>query len=159
MRQAKTTVMSRQMAIRYCHQPHETNSVMISISDPYLEYESSPFTGTRSGVRAILRLSFCDADKVGGLSAFGRRVTVKDLISEDDAKTIAKFVRRHAEEDIIVHCDAGISRSAGVGAAIEKWRNNDDSLYFDSGRYRPNMLVYRKVLEALYDMQEGGKNG
>lgn len=45
---------------------------------------------------------------------------------------------------IVINCEAGISRSAGVGAALSKVLNNDDTDFF---RYfRPNMFIYRKVL-------------
>lgn len=34
-------------------------------------------------------------------------------------------------------------------AAIQKYITGDDSKIFDSFRYRPNILCYRRVLEAL----------
>jgi predicted protein tyrosine phosphatase len=38
------------------------------------------------------------------------------------AREIAKFVIQYQDIDtLIVHCDAGISRSAGIAAAISKW--------------------------------------
>ena len=52
-------------------------------------------------------------------------------------------------ETIIVNCEAGISRSAGVAAALANIINEDDSRYFKE--YLPNMLVYRKILEAAQD--------
>ena len=74
-------------------------------------------------------------------------------ITKEQAKQIATFVKKHYGnvEQIIVHCEAGISRSAGVAAAILKYFTNDDSQIFDSYKYRPNTLCYRNVLEALYD--------
>lgn len=151
------TVMSRQEAIRYCHIPHSNKSVIISISDPYEQYTSEPFTSNSNGVCSILRLSFCDADETGR-DVYNREVGETDLISDNDAKNIAEFAARHADKDIIVHCDAGISRSAGVGAAIMKWAAGNDDRIFDSGRYMPNMRCYRKTLEALMIIsQEKGR--
>jgi hypothetical protein len=48
---------------------------------------------------------------------------------------------------LMVHCLAGISRSAAVAAAIAKVKYNDDSLYFT--RYKPNISVYSILSELL----------
>ena len=75
---------------------------------------------------------------------------------------IAKFVMRHKDsiEQIIVHCDMGISRSAGVAGAIAKYLNNDDNKFF-MAPYTPNMTCYHKVLFALYlaETEEEDNNG
>lgn len=61
-------------------------------------------------------------------------------------------------KDIYVHCGAGVSRSAGLAAALMKFYNDDDSPIFDNPKYVPNMTVYKAVLEMLvrflYDKQE-----
>ena len=45
---------------------------------------------------------------------------------------------------IVINCEAGVSRSAGVGAAISKVLNGDDKDFF---RYFcPNIFIYRKVI-------------
>ena len=73
-------------------------------------------------------------------------------IDERQARKIAKFVMRYKNsvEQIVVHCDAGISRSAGVAGAIAKYLNNDDNKFFMTP-YCPNMTCYTKVLFALND--------
>ena len=80
---------------------------------------------------------------------YGRETDISDLMTDDDAKRVADFVCDHGDTKIIVHCDAGISRSAGVAAAILKYLTDDDSAIFDSHRYHPNMWCYRKTLNAL----------
>lgn len=76
-----------------------------------------------------------------------------------DADEIAGFVKTIANvfliDTLIVHCEAGMSRSAGVAAAIMKWLNNDDTPIFDVPRYRPNMRCYRMTLNALMDETTG----
>ena len=74
---------------------------------------------------------------------------------EDDAKKIVEFLKKYPNTDIIVHCDAGISRSSGVAAAIMKWATGDDSPIFKSYRYCPNTWCYRKTLEALMTQEKG----
>ena len=54
-------------------------------------------------------------------------------------------------EWIIVHCEAGVSRSAGAVAALSKLLNGDDSYFFK--HFLPNTLVYKLILK------EGMKNG
>jgi protein tyrosine phosphatase len=56
---------------------------------------------------------------------------------------------------IVVHCGAGVSRSAGVAAALGKWLNDDDSFIFDNSKYCPNRTCYRLVLnEAMGKIDE-----
>lgn len=54
-----------------------------------------------------------------------------------------------AIERIILHCDAGVSRSPGVAAALSKSLLGDDAEFFR--RYRPNMRVYRTLLNRLHE--------
>ncbi len=123
--------------------PHEVPHIIISIS-------SSPDDLARIRVndqcRGVLRLSFPDADAPSELHG------EETLFSKAKAEEIWKLVRAHqgSIERLIVHCDAGLSRSPGVAAAISKALTGDDSQYF-GGRYRPNMRVYRTLLEAYDD--------
>lgn len=48
---------------------------------------------------------------------------------------------------IVVQCELGVSRSAGVAAALSKHFNGADDLFFK--HYVPNMLVYRSILNSL----------
>jgi hypothetical protein len=67
----------------------------------------------------------------------------------EQAMKVWQFVLRHLPEieRSLVHCDAGMSRSPAVAAAISKVLTGDDSAFF-GGRYRPNIRVYRTLLEA-----------
>lgn len=145
--------MSRTRAIQYCQMAHRRSSVMVSISDPNMVYSSSPYTTKENRVEAILSLCFCDADRPG-VDVYGNETDGSDLMSDDDAWKVATFVTEHMTDRIIVHCDAGISRSGGVAAAIAKWMLNDDHEFFCSGQYRPNMWCYRKTLTALYELDK-----
>lgn len=144
------TVMSRHNAVRYCGQNNPDSSVMISISDPRMVYDSEPFITEENKILDILRLSFSDADGKG-LDVYGNPVEESDLMTDEDAKKVAEFVEAHQDIFILVHCDAGISRSAGVAAAILKHYTGDDSKVFQSGRHYPNMWCYRKTLNALHE--------
>lgn len=154
------TILSRRDAMRYCYRPHPFPSVMISISDPSMVYETAPFFSPSNLVLGILRLCFADADGVGAriwvpqeAAIPNRTAEESDLMTREDAAKVAQFLSRHPNRDVIVHCDAGLSRSAGIAAAIMKHFNGDDSLVFDSGKYYPNMWCYRLTLEALEEMK------
>lgn len=144
-------VMSRDAAIRYCGEYHNKSAIMISISDPYITYPSTPFCSEKNKVVAIQPLFFTDADKPGK-DVYDREVTENDLITEADAQLVKRLLKLYPDTDVIVHCDAGISRSSGVAAAILKASTGDDSQIFNSPKYRPNMRCYRMILDEL--MQE-----
>jgi len=71
-------------------------------------------------------------------------------MTDEQAKQIIDFVEAHRKEIevIVVHCEAGISRSAGVAAALSKIIEGKDDFFFK--KYIPNTLVYSKILKAYY---------
>jgi predicted protein tyrosine phosphatase len=91
----------------------------------------------------VLRLSFPDAEVASELHAEA------ELFSREHAAATWSFVLQHRAtiERVIVHCDAGVSRSPAVGAALGRVLNGDDAEFF-AGRYRPNMRVYQMMLDA-----------
>ena len=133
-------VMSRAGVIEYFRKPHNEALAVISISDcdkdsPILENKPD------NGVAAHLKLKFDDVERGEA-----------NCITEEDALKIVSFVRECAmvQNRLIVHCEAGVSRSAGTAAAIMKAINGNDWDIFDKPRYVPNMTCYRTVLNAFY---------
>lgn len=61
------------------------------------------------------------------------------IFTRGHALLIKKFIYAHNVNRIIIHCDAGVSRSAGIGAALNKYFNGRDQFYFDN--YCPNMHI------------------
>lgn len=149
MSNTRLSVLGRETAIKHCKKKHNYETAIISISTPNVDYDESPFIDNENNVSEILELSFCDADFPGEKDVYGRLTTDFDLMTDEDADKVVEFMERHKDKFIIVHCDAGISRSAGVAAAILKYYNGDDSPIFDSRWYNPNRWCYRKVLEAF----------
>lgn len=146
----RVRVMSRLDATYYCSNSHEEKAVIISISTPYFNYEIGPYINAENRVQDILKLSFFDADEPDGLDVNNVVAANSDLMSDEDAEKIADFVERNKQNLIIVHCDAGISRSSAVAAAILLHYTGDDAAIFDNERaYSPNMWVYFKVLKAF----------
>ena len=111
--------------------------ILISITNPWTRHVRIP---TNKHCNGILRLRFHDtAQKQRGKVHFRHR----------HAQRIKRFVLRHDTGFIICQCRAGISKSAGVGAALAKYYNLDVEEYFTTGGYVPNLLVFRTLLEAF----------
>ena len=74
------------------------------------------------------------------------------MFSSNRSNNSLIFIKKNFNkvDKFIVTCDAGYSRSAGIGAAISKYFYNNDMEYFNSnGKYCPNMLCYKKLLNEL----------
>jgi len=122
---------------------------IISITDPNSDhpvFQQSPFT------KGILKLKFYDIDFGDGNTTPTRAELLKEygdgLFNKTQAREILNFVEKIKDQVkvIICHCDAGISRSAGVAAAILKVLTGSDKEIFDNKRYVPNRYVYNKIL-------------
>lgn len=133
----KVVVMSRREAVRYSFSPHSEESAVVSIGSIDENYDTSVYASPYNGICAVLPLRFDDEE--GG----------ENCMVVEEAVQIETFVERHKDKMIIVHCDAGVSRSAGIAAALLKHYNGDDSEIFDNPRYVPNMLCYRTMLNVL----------
>lgn len=111
--------------------------------------ESIPDFSMFRNVLTSLTLQFDDEEE--GITA----------MDKDDAQKIKKFVQsivrmKNPNQEfhdtfLIVHCGAGISRSAGVAAAIGKFLFNDDFFIFNSPKFCPNRNCYRLTLNALFE--------
>src|SRR6185436_3516388 len=123
------------------------NHIFISIQDPNKEFIELPSNINRIG---YTHLRFSDLDKY----IPNERNINQFLFNSAQAETILNLVGfgySQGIEVVYISCVAGISRSAGVGAALSKIYNNDDSYFFN--RYLPNMLVYRTILNTYYGGQ------
>ena len=74
----------------------------------------------------------------------------KNCFNKEQAKQILDFVKNNESkiETLLVHCEAGISRSPAIAAAISKILWNDDEMYFL--KYMPNSFVYKMILEEHF---------
>lgn len=115
--------------------------IVISITDPEMPEARIRADGL---CRAVFRFRFHDAEP-GGRFADPETIV---LMMPEDAREIWSAVQQHRDhvETILVHCEAGISRSPAVAAAICRALGQDDSSFFRD--YQPNRHVYRLVLQA-----------
>ncbi len=94
----------------------------------------------------VLRLHFMDIDfGIESLNEYG--------FFPEHAKKIIDFTEKNKTrvEMFVVHCNAGISRSSGVAAALSKVYDGDDTWVFENYRYCPNMRVYRGILDEAFN--------
>lgn len=125
--------------------------VCISITDP----KSEPANLSLLDVD-VLRLSFHDLDQTYPIS--GPAIVLFNQVMAQQIKDfitmkIWMHMGRHLDDSelvVVINCEAGISRSAGVAAALSKHYTGDDSRFFsNAGKYLPNRLVYRTLLNLL----------
>ena len=156
-------VLSREMFEKFI--PEEI-AIAISITDPnsekvkpnktFLDILSLQFHDVDHRIKKQKDCKSCDGtgksklfpDINGGhCYACTNKMDIK-VFDESYAEKILEFVSTYALEVdlIVVHCEAGISRSAGTASALSLIYNGEDQYYFD--HYLPNMLVYRKILNV-----------
>lgn len=83
--------------------------------------------------------------------------------SESDAKQITNFLKRHFNndfEDIIVHCQAGVSRSHAVALFAAKYFAKDEDLYkkllHQEGKvFGGNHYVYDTLVKTFNEVKNG----
>jgi predicted protein tyrosine phosphatase len=134
----RVEILSRTKAKHLSALQHIDSCVIISIND-FDEYPNRFFENPQ--IKAVLHFTFDDIED-GDYA-----------INETQAEEMARFVKFYCEkvDVIVVHCHAGISRSAGIGAAIMKWYFNDDMPVFKDPSFTPNMRCYRMMLNALME--------
>ncbi len=120
--------------------PHDAPHVIISITS---HADDVARLRTTDACLGILRLSFVDIERASSVHP------EDTLFSPTHATSIWDFVELHRPkiERLLVHCDAGFSRSPAVAAAIARVVNGDDGEFFGD-RYKPNPRVYRGLLDA-----------
>lgn len=135
----------------------ECPTLLISIQDgdkQELPYKQRTNHITRKRYVDCLFLYFDDVEP----DAIPGQPTMPFAFSDEDAKAIINFLRRHYQardfEDIIVHCQAGVSRSHAVALFIAKYFTKDDAEYHrllgqENKVYGGNHYVYNKLVENL----------
>jgi hypothetical protein len=134
----KFQVLSRENAKRYSFETNINKCIIISINGT--DEELNKFNDNPN-ILAICPLVFNDVE---GDEA--------NCMTRADADKIIGFVNEYVDkvDEIVVHCGAGKSRSAGTCAALMMILNGNDSAIFDNPRFCPNMHCYRLVMEAYF---------
>ena len=128
-------VLSKNVAKTFrCDQPFAVISIATRPID-FIELHTENAVG-------VLQLAFLDTPHL-----------VENCFSKEQAQAILDFVDWCGDriEVLMIHCEAGISRSPGVAAAIAHIKGGPGSEQrFFEGDFWPNHLVYRTILEEKY---------
>ena len=146
----RVSAMSFEDAALYTFMENVSPFIVISIDDR--GFAPTPLNTDNPKLMGVLKLWFFDRsyDDEGNIPEFA--------MTEEDAEKIIKFVKYYLpwHPEIVVHCAAGVSRSAGVAAALCRWLNGDDSPIMSDPHRAPNLLCYTRVLDAAkvdYDLE------
>jgi len=126
-------------------EPHDVPHIFISINCPG---EDPANIKVNEHTLGRLNLFFWDLDT----HSAGQTQESCPLAQPSDGERVVDLVLAHPDaQRIVIHCAAGKSRSAAVAAALHLVLNGSDKPIFGNPRYRPNMLVYRHVLNAWHE--------
>ena len=116
----------------------DENTAIVSFADSADEFIEFPKDTN------VFKVAFCDIYP-GSIPV----EQYKDMLPE--APQIAEFVDTNIKnhKNIICQCDYGVSRSAGLAAAILEHYQREGIKVFANYRYSPNQFVFNKVLAAL----------
>lgn len=143
-------VLSRDEVEKFdCEKPY----ILISITCPKDIEPTLQISETRVD---ILKMRFHDWDIKAKELLLSDKYSVNPrtaewvFFSEAHAQEIIKFVNQHINKVdlIVVNCAAGISRSAGVAAALSKCLTGEDAYFFE--HYIPNSLVYSTIIQEWH---------
>lgn len=111
-----------------------------------------------------LSLHFADITKKEYLTHYDqlRRNGCDVLFTEEHAKQIIEFIdrinKREEDEYLVVHCDAGISRSGAIGTFINDYLGLDFKEFKDMNRgIRPNEYIM-DIMQKISGMKLSEKN-
>lgn len=134
-----TYILNKYEAAKFNADPSKYN-VMIRVTSPedsFLELQNE------SAYNDIMTLKFYDfTEEQNGLTVF----------NEIHFEAIMNFFEKHKMcENMIIHCDQGMSRSAGIAVGWFLFKDERASIYklYHSGRHMPNRLVVKTFCMKL----------
>lgn len=134
-------IMNKSEIEDYNLQKHDRSSIVISINsinspEPFI------LKTTFNNIKRILNVSFNDTELISDIDG---------AVSQEQADKIADFVIDWVADvdDLIVQCEEGRSRSAGVAKAIMEVLEINDGNLDTERKHSPNELCYRLVKQGF----------
>ena len=126
----------------------DKNCVIVSVTDP--GRDNVVYSACES-VKGILRVQFHDIGQLPDMPGIDPRIFMPDdcvPFSGVEASAILDFITNNLAdiEMVVCQCEAGISRSAAIAAALSRIYNGDDSYFFEN--YMPNIDVYNSMIDV-----------
>lgn len=122
----------------------DDNTVLISITDPDKNILPNDITDK---FKDSLSIQFWDIEE---------KIHDIEPISIEEAKIIKDFIKKNKNNNFVIHCEAGISRSAGVAMGVFMLIEHDGNKYEFSiapnpirnhHRYHPNLKVFDMIVD------------
>lgn len=128
------------------------NFVAISVHEP--DNEGMDETLLKNSFNDYLKIAFWDIRQNLKETCNGERYYG---ITEEQGEEIFNFIIKNLDKQFVIHCKAGISRSAGIGVALEYIYNTTNQKKYDienNGitqfwRYKPNLFVTEKIIKHI----------
>lgn len=141
--------VSRATCERFCNQKHPLKSIIISIKSSWDPDPPKVFCSDTNKVQAILSLAFDDVEADDSLMFL--QGSKEHCMTHKDAMQVRDFVKEWFEkvDMIIVHCDAGVSRSAGIVSALMQIYDSKGWVMWKTQSKSPNMTCFLRTLEAF----------
>lgn len=128
------------------------NCVLVSLRDP-----GTPRVKACASFIEVLELEFHDLPRDYSEMSIFSEMSEEELKEvkarwiaphRDHAKAIAEFIRKHEDKSILVHCEAGVSRSAAVCRVLEEmgWEYRPITSF---GTSHANPLLVRLLKKEL----------
>ena len=165
MKPLKFSVLSHKDLLQYASKRHQVSSKIIVINNTFDEglRRFNFFKNFDNGIVQVHQEDFDDISSTTGqvnpedpdsrIDPYTKRVLYP--MTNKQAKAILAFVDDLSQEtdSVIVSCPAGVSRSAGVCAALMRIYNHSDRKIFNDPSYVPNFYCYSLVLKQA--LEEG----
>ena len=138
------------------------NLVLITIGEPDNKIDSKLTLEETKDFKDVLMIEFWDIEE-----DFGDY----KIITDEQGKIIQDFIIKNIDNKFIINCQAGKSRSAAVGRAIEclkffgigeeakyNYKTSFNSEIVSHSRYCPNLTVFDKIVKE-YKCLKNSNNG
>lgn len=121
--------------------------VLISITEPDNDYIEEKY---KKGFHEVLETKFWDIEE----DTTDNNGNFYPKITKEEGKRIKEFIEKNKNKRFIIHCAAGVSRSAGIGISAECLINYDGCVYtyqtsFSSIKEHPRYAPNRTVFDAI----------
>lgn len=125
----------------------QKDTFYISINDT-CEKEDLPYFENKENVK-VLYFDDCLKDLIVVKVGTGKQISLT-AFTKKQAQELFEFILKHKDKKVcIIHCKAGVSRSAAVGVFIQEYFNLDKQVFDKVNPYAtPNKLVLSLLHEV-----------
>lgn len=142
------TIHSRQSVEKLLRTSFPSNTAVISFYEPSAKGERSQKISFSGWTKRVFRVPL-DKEIHDERTCF------------PEAEALAEFILDAVDDDmdILCQCEDGQTLSAGCAAAIHEYLAGDGVFVFADYRYTPDKMVFHKIYNALWLLEENNPTG